>query len=307
MNQTRLHSLRSSFFFWGIILPIPISIAVSFAILYAASRFDIKIIPFWVAKILAVITPYIREFFPEIDKYLDAYYGLFALGVLAIPMLLATWVWKIRYITTYCGHKGEYVRLQKAYVRAKKSARKSSTKPYKWLPVFPLSAPYWDKMEKTFAKLQFKSYNSLDAVVDNALEAIRDEMPGLLYMRGDKHSASGTGSKVLLIVEEVAQSKDELAIVAVVFQKRGQTVNVDVRFSVWPNTIHFKTPRRRIYAESGLGFYLNWSSLKEECYYSYFSPVSWGFNGERFYPEFQDETISNAESIAMSVINELKS
>ncbi len=236
-GKTKIHTLDSLFFGWGIILLVDCILLVSFGInlplcilvkRYGWAEFDFTV-PFLITTVI---------------------------------LLCLAEAWAVWYRVTYFGHKGEYVKLQKKYVARKNSALKSSPSSYKGLPDFPFETPY-KHAEKSFEKIQFISEDPLEADVDKALDVFRDGMPDLFIMRGDNHATTGDDAKVFLLVKEVAQSGGELAIIAVVFQKWRNMVSVDVRYSAWPNTIHLKTPRRRIYAETANGLCENWSSLKQ--------------------------------------------
>ncbi len=230
---------------------------------------------------------------------------LISLAVLIFSF--SRWIYLFRGFQTYFGRKRKYIKLQKAYVKARKEAQNPTQnwQPYEKLPVFPLPTPYWADLEKSSDKYQLSTSDSLEDFLNDALNQIRNKTPDSLFMRGKEHAASGTAAKVLLIVEEIEQSDGELAIIAVVFQKRGMLVSYDVRYSAWPNTIHLTTPRRNLYAKASDNWCVNWSSLEKELFYYYFSPIGWTHEGD-VVPEFDKETISSAELFARAVHGVLK-
>lgn len=218
-----------------------------------------------------------------------------------VAFLLLDHLWKSR-------HNGKFREFQYNYEKARKTSIANPNLSFNSLPVFPVKAPYASDKEQRSRQLAAATTGSLDMIMNHYLGKIRSVMPELLYMRGDNHEAWGSNSRVLLMIEEVEQAKRELAIVALVVQKRGTIANVSIRRSCWPTTLHSDAPRSKA-TKKRKGFRCD--TPYETCFRRFFAPIEWETSNLESYgnltmftlqPCFHAETEEAAEAIASGVL-----
>ena len=118
-------------------------------------------------------------------------------------------------------------------------------------------------------------------------------------MRGDNHVAFDENARVLLIIEEVQRTGGDLAIVALVIEKRGNVASLSTRLSFFPNTVHKSVPRRPEETDEASDKGRFWyDSSRSRQYFRYFAPIWRGRNG---YPGFYKETREAGNTLGAAV------
>ena len=198
--------------------------------------------------------------------------------------------------------------MRNAYAGARQKTLHNKQLSFGSLPVFPVRAPYDSDQEQKSKQLQATSSWSLDALMDYYLVNLRQLMPELMFMRGDKHEAWSSHSRVLLAIEEVEQSRRELAVVALVVQKRGSVVSISIRRSGWPRTIHTRASIFNNGTRKVKGF--RSGSYYETCARYFFPPAAWEVSNVSSRGDFSfslcasfcEETTEAAEAIGTGIL-----
>ncbi|MBQ9811861.1 MAG: hypothetical protein IJM54_00985 [Thermoguttaceae bacterium] len=251
-------------------------------------------------SIIGLIMPIIDGYFPEMDAE-------------ARRVLLAILFWglHVAILVVFCKivswfRNAKYRKIRRDYKLAKKEAARQAklTDPPKFsqLPVFPAMVPYADDEKEPWgAVLRGVKWEEL---ADKCCREIRELTNRVMLMRGDNHIYSDGKNHILLVIDEVEQSKKELAIAALVMSDEGRSTSVSVRYSCWP---------RSIFRKNGCGF--RSVNRKYRRFVRFFGAPYWEhgrqvelngrgnhpnrpYDGIVFTPVFSDDTELRANNIA---------
>ncbi|MBQ9811859.1 MAG: hypothetical protein IJM54_00975 [Thermoguttaceae bacterium] len=140
--------------------------------------------------------------------------------------------------------------------------------------------------------------------VDKCCREMRGLTDRVMLMRGDYHLYADARNHVLLVIDEVEQSENELAIAALVISDEGYSASVSVRQSCWP---------RSIFKRDGVGYYdtdrnyrkfirvfgaPGWAHGRQVEIDGRFNRVDRPYDTVEFTPVFSDDTERRASDVA---------
>ncbi|MBR4752885.1 MAG: hypothetical protein IK077_14105 [Thermoguttaceae bacterium] len=218
---------------------------------------------------------------------------------LLISVAVFLFVWAIREEGIF--DPDPYLRVTQEYLSARRRAlNERKVVKFSQLPVFPTRVPYCNEMEIWSVRVKDK----WEDLADKCCREIRGLTDCVMLMRGDNHIYSDGKNHVLLVIDEVEQSKKELAIAALVMSDERYSTAVSVRHSCWP---------RSIFGRDGCGFHCTDKEYRR--FVNFFGAPTWAHgrqletNGRRndlarpydtveLTPIFSDDTELRANNIA---------
>ena len=197
-------------------------------------------------------------------------------------------------------------KIRSDYLEARKKAlNERKVVKFSQLPVFPTRVPYGidHGAEKEIWGTHVRGIK-WEEFVDKCCREMRGLTDRVMLMRGDYHLYADARNHVLLVIDEVEQSENELAIAALVISDEGYSASVSVRQSCWP---------RSIFKRDGVGYYdtdrnyrkfirvfgaPGWAHGRQVEIDGRFNRVDRPYDTVEFTPVFSDDTERRASDVA---------